>query len=227
VNALLTPFLRRVYVFLACAFLSYGAVCLVERSPWNRERLYRRLLAGQRDAQVSAAAKLVVIGGQRELLKALKAPSVGARDLASNALWELWFRAAGPKAYSLVQTANEAMNQNDLEQAMTLLDQLVRRYPSFAEGWNRRAIFHWQLGHYGRSIEDCRRVLRLNPDHFGAWQGMGLCQAELGDFSGACHSLVRAQKLNPRDEGIRRVLKRCLALRKEVGDRWRLADEHI
>lgn len=214
-------------MFLACAFLAYGSVSLVERSPWNRDRLYRRLLAGQREAQVSAAARLVVIGGQRELLKALKAPSPGARELASNALWELWFRAAGPQAYSLVQSANEAMNQNDLRQAMNLLDNLVRRYPSFAEGWNRRAIFNWQLGHYAKSIEDCRRVVRLNPEHFGAWQGMGLCQAHIGDYAGACQSLTRALKLNPRDDSIRRILEHCQELRRQDSDRWRMADEHI
>ena len=43
------------------------------------------------------------------------------------------------------------------------------------QGYNRRATVLFLLGRYQESIEDCQLVLELNPYHFGAASGMGMC----------------------------------------------------
>ena len=212
---------------MACVFLVYVGLHMAERSPWNKERLYRRLLAGDRPERIRAAARLVVVRGQKQLLRALKSRTPEAREIAGNALWELWFRAAGQQAYTLTHAANEAMNRHELAEALTLLDRVVRRYPSFAEGWNRRAMLFCQTGHYVRSIADSRRVVALNPNHFGAWQGLGMCQVHLGDFDGACRSFSAALKVNPHDDDLRRVFDRCQSLRQRNLRRPRPGEDYI
>ena len=52
-------------------------------------------------------------------------------------------------------------------------------------------------------------AVRLNPNHFGAWQGIGLAQLELGQIDGACRSLRQALKIIPFDETTRRSLHHC------------------
>lgn len=226
-NPFLTPLLRRLYFFVACVFVAYGAVYLAERSPWNKERLYQKVVTGDRQHKIRAAARLVVVGGQKQLLRALRSRSEEVRDVAGKALWELWFRAAGQRAYVLANAANEAMNRNELSEALNILDRVVERYPFFAEGWNRRALLYWQTGHYARSISDCRRVVSLNPDHFGAWQGMGMCQVHLGDYQGACRSFAAALRLTPHDKDLRRILARCQDMRQQEDRRPRPGIEFI
>ncbi|MBU6399309.1 MAG: hypothetical protein KGS61_03240 [Verrucomicrobia bacterium] len=208
-NRLLTPLCRRLYLLLAVVLGLDGGFYLVRHSGWYKERLYRQLIAGDRQHKVSAAADLLDTGGQAQLVRALRSDSASARELAANALWELWFHAAGDEAYRFVAAAQRLIDRHDFADALLLLNHVVKAYPGFAEGWNRRATLYWLMGDYRKSIADCRRVLGLNPSHFGAWQGMGLCQLEIGDVRGACRSLRAACQITPYDLGARQLLQRC------------------
>lgn len=50
---------------------------------------------------------------------------------------------------------------------------------------------------YEDSIEVCKLVLDLNPYHFGAFSGMGLCYLELQDFKSALRAFEQAIAVNP------------------------------
>ena len=70
----------------------------------------------------------------------------------------------------------------------------------------------WQLGEYEKSRRDCERALSLNPNHYGAWQGLGVSQLQLGELTEACRSLETALRIAPND----RVTKRCLRRIEEL-----------
>ena len=53
------------------------------------------------------------------------------------------------------------------------------------------------------------RALKLNPNHYGAWQGLGVCQLKLGDLAGACKSLRAALGIAPHDKSTRESLEHC------------------
>src|SRR5437867_13101417 len=57
VHRFFTPLLRRVYVFFAAFLSCYFAFTLAQRSPWNKERLYAKLLSGRRQVKLVAAAQ--------------------------------------------------------------------------------------------------------------------------------------------------------------------------
>lgn len=211
-----TPLLRRLYGFLAAFLVLYTAFALGQYSGWNKERLYRKLLAGDRNEKLAAAFDLAWLGGQEQLLRALRSPSTAVREVAADSLWSLWFHAAGKEAFNLAQSASAAMARQKFPEALAILDWTIAQFPDFAEGWNRRAILHWQMGQYEESIADCKKVVTLNPNHFGAWQGMGLCQLYLGDAEGACQSFRAALKINPRDGGLRRMLRQCEELLRRL-----------
>jgi tetratricopeptide (TPR) repeat protein len=82
------------------------------------------------------------------------------------------------------------------------------------------------MGQYTQSIADCKRVVALNPYHFGAWQGMGLCQLQLGDVESAIRSLRSALKINPYDRGLRETFRRCEELLRQLSpkqkDEWEI-----
>jgi tetratricopeptide (TPR) repeat protein len=187
----------------------YGGVQLLWRSDWHKERLYQQLVSGSREVRASAAYTLAELSAQPYLLRALHSNSPLARRTASSALWDLWYHEAGNDAFERIEVLSSALRFHDYPRALRLADELVRRYPRFAEGWNRRATLYWLLGRYEDSIADCRRGLALNPNQFAAWQGMGLCQLHLGEVREALRSLRAARRLQPYDRATQSLLDQC------------------
>jgi len=216
VHRFFTPFLRRLYVLVAAFLFVYGAFWFGQYSHWNKERLYRKLISGNREDRTSAAFDLAWLGGQDQLLRALKCTSEPVRAIAIDSLWTLWFHAAGLEAFRSAQSADRAVQQQKYSDALAILNRTTKEYPRFAEGWNRRAILFWEMGKYEQSLADCKKVVALNPNHFGAWQGMGLCQLQLGQIEAAIRSLRAALKINPYDRGLRETLRRCEELLREI-----------
>ncbi len=211
-----TPLLRRLYIFVGAFLVVYYSVLLVQHSHWNKERLYRRLMTGDREGQLRAVADLVYVNGQAQLVRALKSRSPVVRQIAANSLLNLWSLEAGGKAHRLLDKANQSIERGDHAEALLTLNELIEQYPKFAEGWNRRATLYWNLHQYQEAIADCQKVIALNPDHFGAWQGMGICQVHLGDLAGACDSLRTALKISPHDRSLQQFLDHCEELLHKV-----------
>jgi tetratricopeptide (TPR) repeat protein len=150
------------------------------------------------------------------LLNGLKTETPEVRDLARRALEYSWFRAAGSEANRVVEDAFEAATKKDYQTALSLLNKVVKKYPKYAEGWNRRASLYWQMGEYQKSIADCQTAIALNPNHYGAWQGIGVCHVHLGEISEACRCLRIALKIAPYDETTRHALQKCEDLLKVI-----------
>src|SRR5690606_12090469 len=102
------------------------------------------------------------------------------RGLASDALWAIWFRADTPENNARLREVRERMNLGRLDEAHRLATELIALAPEFAEAYNQRAIASYSLGRFAESAADCRRVLELNPYHFGALNGLAGCYLKLG-----------------------------------------------
>ena len=209
VNSVLRALCRWLYLPVAvlCGFCL--SLYVVQHSGWYKQRLYHRLISGNHREQLMAASALAHFGGQEQLLAGLKVEAPAVRDLAARALEYLWFSAAGRKAHQVLETACENADKKDYPAALGLLDRLLEEYPAYAEAWNRRASVYWQMGLYEKSIVDCQKTLALNPNHYGAWQGIGVCRVQLGDVAEACRCLRAALKITPYDETTRHCLEKC------------------
>ena len=201
--------LRWAYLALVIFCAVYLAMEWMSRTEWYKERLYQRLISGNVKQQLRAASALARLNGQAQLLQGLKAQAPPVRELARRALEHIWFNAAGDEAYHLIEAAYKASEKEDLPAALAILNRLVEKYPKFAEGWNRRAAVFWQMGEWEKSIHDSERTLALNPHHYGAWQGIGVCRLQLGDIAEACRCLRAALKILPYDDKTRDSLERC------------------
>ena len=128
------------------------------------------------------------------------------RELASNALWAIWFRADTPENNATLEQVRDLLRQERCDDAIELAAKLIKRAPAFAEAYNQRAIAHFILGHFDESASDCRKVLELNPHHFGALGGLAQCQVRLNQRVEAIKTLRRALKLQPFSEGLREAI---------------------
>jgi tetratricopeptide (TPR) repeat protein len=131
------------------------------------------------------------------LLKDLKNPSETVRDRATQQLWRIWFEQKGEYGLEMIERSQVLIEAGEMSQAEAVLTELINDQPDFAEAWNRRACLYFINGEYEKSLSDCRKVIELNPVHFGALHGMGLCYASLGEYSTAIQAFRLALEIQP------------------------------
>ncbi len=165
-------------------------------SPAERQATLRAL-AREADARVTPAVAALLHADDPELVA-----------LAEATLWQVWSRSGDPAVDKLFAEGLRAMEAQDWLEAVTRFGRVVETAPSFAEGWNKRATARYMATHYASSIADCEEVVRLNPYHFGALSGQGLCHAALGQLREAAGCFRRALQVHPRLDSVRQQLAR-------------------
>lgn len=145
------------------------------------------------------------------LLADLKHPEEAIRNQATQELWRIWFLQKGVVGLELLERAQALMEQGDFAAAEALLNQVVQTQPDFAEAWNRRAVLHYLRRDYRKSLADCQKVVELNPVHFGALHGQGLCHTALGEYVAAIQAFRRALEIQPYALVNQRLILECTA----------------
>ena len=85
---------------------------------------------------------------------------------------------------------------------------MVQIAPKFAEGWNKRATVHYLLQNYDESIEDIKSTLLLEPRHFGAISGLGLCYLAQKRYFEALQAYQDVLEVHPNLNGAKRNIQR-------------------
>ena len=119
------------------------------------------------------------------------------RRVASAALWQIWSRSGSKAIDSQYQRGVELMQAAQLKEAISTFSDIIKKQPTFAEAWNKRATLYYMMGEYQLSLNDCDEVLKRNRQHFGALSGYAQIYTELGDFKRALGYFERALKVNP------------------------------
>jgi tetratricopeptide (TPR) repeat protein len=145
------------------------------------------------------------------LLLDLKNPDEAIRERASTQLWRIWFWQKGRTGLAQIEDSERFLAVGDFRAAEAVLTHLIRDLPDFAEAWNRRAVLYYMNQDYLGAIADCQQVTTLFPCHFGAWHGLGLCHAALGNYSEAIAALRQALTIQPYSLENQRLLLECTA----------------
>lgn len=145
------------------------------------------------------------------LLESLKSSDEQARDRATEQLWQRWFSQKGETGLQILKRAQFLWEVGETTQAEVLLTETIHAYPDFAEAWNRRAVFHYLQQNYEQSKADCQQVVHLIPYHFGAWHGIGLCEAAMGNYLNAIQAFHRALAIQPHALVNQQLILECTA----------------
>lgn len=132
-----------------------------------------------------------------QLLQNLRSEDETIRQHATAQLWRIWFQQKGMWGLEQLRRAQKLIDQGNMEQAEALLTEIIEDNPTFAEARNRRAVLYYLLGDYEKSRSDCLQVVQLNQFHFGAWHGLGLSHAALGNYQDAIAAFRKALKIQP------------------------------
>lgn len=177
--------------------------------------LQRLLLSGDVADRRAAVTALALIGTMKSnpiLAEALRDADSVVRSAASDAMWDVWFRAGNRDQNWQLQ---RALLLNDTSEAVAALDQLIQSAADFAEAYNQRAILHYRRGDFARAVADCEVTLRLNPVHFGAASGMGQCLLRLNRPRAALRAFRQALAIFPDLDEVKEALRE---LEASLGD---------
>jgi len=134
---------------------------------------------------------------KEEWLRQLHSVNPEIRAAATEKLWRRWFGAAGAKNERALFRAERLMQSGDAEGAENILNAVIEEQPEFAEAWNRRATLRFIRHQYDTSSADCKMVVQLEPNHFGAWHGLGLGLMNVGKYAEAIRAFRRALAIQP------------------------------
>ena len=121
--------------------------------------------AKQQKKLPEAPGKLPKVGADRThgldfLFGALKAaPDQASAKHVEARIWALWLQTPSDTAALLMMRAKAAMDAQQMDVALKLLDAVVKLRPDYVEGWNRRATLYYLQNDYAHSLEDIEQVL--------------------------------------------------------------------
>src|SRR6476619_2149814 len=160
-----------------------------------------------------APSKLPKVGADRTrgldfLFGALKAaPDAASAKHVEARIWALWLQTPSDTAALLMTRAKAAMDAQQMDVALKLLDSVVKLRPDYIEAWNRRATLYYLKNDYAHSLEDIQQVLIREPRHFGALAGLGMIMQDIGDEKRALDAFRKALAVNPYLEKVPELVK--------------------
>ena len=142
------------------------------------------------------------------LFGALKAaPDEASAKHVEGRIWAIWLQTPSDTVALLMTRAKTAMEAQNSDVALKLLDAVVKMRPDYVEGWNRRATLYYLRNDYAHSLADIEQVLAREPRHFGALAGLGMIMQDLGDEKRALDAFRKALAVNPHLDKVPELVK--------------------
>jgi Flp pilus assembly protein TadD len=160
-------------------------------------RLRHLLEHGSPEDQKAALVQLVARRAETVLLDCLQSENITTVELGTFGLWECWLNEAGPDARREMDQGIAQMEAGALVEALAVFARLVEKHPDWAEAHNKQATVLYLLGNARLGLRVCRTVVKLKPIHFGAWNGMALCAAQLERWPEALAAAKKGLALQP------------------------------
>ena len=168
---------------------------------------------GSKKKMPDAPAKLPRVPADRTrgldfLFGALKAaPDEASAKHVEARIWAIWLQTPSDTVSLLMTRAKVAMDAQNSDVALKLLDAVVKLHPDYVEGWNRRATLYYLRNDYAHSLADIEQVLAREPRHFGALAGLGMIMEDLGDDKRALEAFRKALAINPHIDKVPELVK--------------------
>jgi len=133
------------------------------------------------------------------------------------AIWEQWVMVPDMSQRALMMRGIAEMQQQELEASIETFTRLIDVAPDVSEAWNKRATAHWLMGNFTASLADICETVKREPRHFGAYSGLGMIRAEMGETARAVAAFELARRWNPHIAGIDGEIERLKVLGGDKG----------
>ena len=106
----------------------------------------------------------VLQASEKELLEMVRSDRA-LSSFALERLQTLWQNERGEDAAQLLEIANKAIGENELETADVILSGLFESYPDWSQLLNTMAHHSFVSNDYERALDLCNESLSMNPNH--------------------------------------------------------------
>ncbi len=198
--------------------LGLGRVAL-QRQHWQQAQSHLETAAKDRSSARAAAialAELHQLRGEEAMVAKWR---TRAESLPPDAPWPDSFveeiqRLPIGKRTRLDQ-ANQLLEQGDLTEAITQLNDLVKDYPDFAKAWLSLGRALYSSGAYPQAERALSEVVKWAPEYAEAYNYLGVARLRQGKLEAAAEAFHKAIDLKP-DFALAYVnLGRCLLEQKD------------
>jgi tetratricopeptide (TPR) repeat protein len=126
---------------------------------------------------------------------------VGILCLTVSGAWSQALPAQPPQKFSEVaHQAEQAFQENRLDDAAKLYREAVRLRPQWPEGWGYLAASEFGRERYSAAAEAYRKTTVLTPKNGPSWMYLGFCEYELRDYRSAFEHLMKSRQLGGVDD---------------------------
>ena len=149
-----------------------------------------------------------------KLFESLKsATDAKTAQVTASDIWRIWSEKPDDKRIAeLLRQGTEQMNAGQLRKAEKLFTLVINAAPDFAEAWNKRATVYFLMGAYDLSKKDIAQTIAREPQHFGAWSGLGLVETHIGNYDAALKAYEKAATIHPFLEGYENMVEKLRKL---------------
>ena len=133
-----------------------------------------------------------------KLFKELKTNNLSSAHKIEEKIWNIWTtHPTNKNLTSLLSRGTTFMNSELYVDAEIIFSAVIKKDPSWAEAWNKRATVLYLMGKYEDSQNDIDKVLKIENRHFGALSGQALVQMKLKNYEKALKSYKKVEKIYP------------------------------
>ena len=132
-------------------------------------------------------------------------------------IWKIWSThpsndRKGFRLTDMLAQGDLLITKKDFNKAIDIFSLIISIDSNWAEAWNKRATVLYLSGRYEDSIKDIKKVLQIEPRHFGALSGFGLNQIEFKKYKAALKSYQELQNIYP----TMKTAKKMILILKEL-----------
>jgi len=148
------------------------------------------------------------------LLEELANPETSNWQAVERRIRAEWSKSGSAAMDLLLQRGEKALEAQDFDAALQHFTALTDHAPDFAEGWNGRATALFNKEMFGPAMQDLRRTLALNTQHFGAMTGLAVVLQSVGMEEQALEVWHMVQGMHPHRPEVQDAIE---VLEKRVG----------
>lgn len=146
-----------------------------------------------------------------ELKKATESEKIS--DIESSII-EIWQKTDDPFLDDVIILGIEQLTRENYRDAIATFSHALMFTKKHAEIYNKRAVAYYMRGEYNKALADLKKVLELEPRHFGALSGLCNIYREIKLEVQTLNTLEILLRIIPNKEGLS---AQAYTLRQKLG----------
>ncbi|MCH2157059.1 MAG: hypothetical protein MK080_13820 [Opitutales bacterium] len=163
----------------------------------DRVELVKAVLASDDEKSKRAICSLVQFREIAVLYEIMKSPSAKAAALAEGGIWEIWHSAHGEEIQKQIERGMRYLASGKASDALEVFQGLMHTYTDWAEPMYKAATVLYFCGKLDGCYRMNKKVVSIDPLHFGAWHGMAMSALQLGRAEEAKDAIEHALAIQP------------------------------